>query len=514
MTTTLRNEAAYDCFTLNPAETVLVEAPFGKQSGTPRNTAALNALDAPLPRYLALSESCDVPLALLYRDAQGIHFVDNWSVRRRVTTMTNASPWNVWVSDHQASEREAAFLQFQEQLADIALNEASLLSTLTASQRFPTLPPAGMLPADTWRHFLGTHAPIQETAVKVDLLPGILLQALQHRPFKVIGTPTNGAMTDQVITAVDVFRAGQSDFVVFACSMQGRLQFYFDNEPAQFNATMRLDHTNQEFDHFAKLESRPATIQGANMPPGSYHCSYRDHADNTQHSLLTVNLIAGRIIRKLLHSSSFNFREGFWLDLAALAGTPPIASHDFRLCLVNGAVQDAFIQRNDPNTERILGEMQALKLDATAREKLALWQEALYYQLRFDDIRRLEPTVFVDPLYQLPHGASGIPEIPQAYLVFGGLLIPLTISSVPRGRVPISLRAVFDNNGPGDFFRLHAPGTVSPTQLINDLEAYGIVSADQLAGAWIMLLAKITRLPDRDYRQLIWNTVRFLSSVP
>jgi len=521
----LRNQTAYACFTLDAPETVQGLDPFSQQSGSPRNAEAFNDLEIELPKYRLISDSCDVPLAVLYRDADGIHFVDNWSVRRRVTAATNASPWNLWLSDYQASEREAAFLQFQEQLASIIANEPALLAEMRASERFKMLPPVGVLPANRWRSFLGTHAPNQVTWVQADLLPGIVLQAFQQRPFQFEPPPPANPLTEErVLVALDVFQSHQSDFVVFARSTLGRLQIQFDSDPQNFAVTLQAQDTNLMSAYFAQLDGQPAIYQSVNLPAGRYH--YDGGTSNLEFKMVAVDLVGGQILRKPVGQAAFSLPTGFWLDLETIPELKSSAedeqARNFRLCLVAGATQEAFVQRNDPDRLLVLHEMTTVALSEEAQAQLTGWRDTLYKQLRLDEIRNLTPQLYIDPNYRIPpdytspkgaRGASSIVEIPQVYLVLGTLLVPLSIiNGVPPDRPTLSLRQMIADHGLDEFFRLHAPGSLSTKRLLLDLENFGILTVDQLAGSWIMMLAKITRLPDRDYRQLIWHTIQFFQA--
>jgi hypothetical protein len=88
----------------------------------------------------------DVPLGLLHwTAARGITFVDMWSIRRDVMSRGADSRWK-WLSGECARmQAEATFLQFQEQIDDIAASGDDA-STIVAMDRFDYLPPIGMLP--------------------------------------------------------------------------------------------------------------------------------------------------------------------------------------------------------------------------------------------------------------------------------------------------------------------------------------------------------------------------------
>jgi hypothetical protein len=91
---------------------------------------------------------CDVPLALIYWTTQGIQFVDMWSVRRRLTRPVPTEAALTLVSDRRLAEGEAAFLQFQAQIAYLTRPGIPqlVLDSIQARNYFRYLPPVGILP--------------------------------------------------------------------------------------------------------------------------------------------------------------------------------------------------------------------------------------------------------------------------------------------------------------------------------------------------------------------------------
>jgi hypothetical protein len=138
----LRNRVAYQCFGVSntrPAISFPVD-PLGANS--PRQTL----LDDLRPRLLT---DCDVPLAIInWNSAEGIKFVDTWSVRRRVSAPSASGRWGGVLDERRRSEGEAMFLQFQEHLEAIARTEPNLKSVVAAAH-FERLPPIGIVPTAT-----------------------------------------------------------------------------------------------------------------------------------------------------------------------------------------------------------------------------------------------------------------------------------------------------------------------------------------------------------------------------
>lgn len=132
--TRLRNLLAYKCFGVSETEGFLSD-PLGAEF------KSYGLLDGLRPNVLT---DCDVPLGVLYWTLNdGIKFIDMWSVRRRVTKRSNAAPWSRLIDDRRASEGEAMFLQFQDEVQELA-GEAG--ETVAAKDHFHYLPAAGVLP--------------------------------------------------------------------------------------------------------------------------------------------------------------------------------------------------------------------------------------------------------------------------------------------------------------------------------------------------------------------------------
>jgi hypothetical protein len=105
-----------------------------------------------VPSYSGLNQlssvdltPADLPLCVIYWDGGNVTFVDNWSVRRRVTRpdVSNGN-WSAVVADERGSDGEARFLQFQDQVQDIVTRGNT--RSAQASDLFPLLPPVGFLP--------------------------------------------------------------------------------------------------------------------------------------------------------------------------------------------------------------------------------------------------------------------------------------------------------------------------------------------------------------------------------
>jgi hypothetical protein len=111
----VRNVVAYQCF------------------GVPGLTSndfvqnALNGTQSPVTGLKSLVPTGyltanDVPLAIIEWNTTGLGFVDQWSVRRRLTKCGADTFWEPLIGDRRLAEREATFFQFQDQINRLTLS--------------------------------------------------------------------------------------------------------------------------------------------------------------------------------------------------------------------------------------------------------------------------------------------------------------------------------------------------------------------------------------------------------
>jgi hypothetical protein len=137
----------------------------------------------------ALSDD-DVPLALLHwTAARGITFVDMWGIRRGILSRGADQRWK-WLSGECARmQAEATFLQFQEQIDDIAASGDDA-SKIVATDRFDFLPALGMLPLafgtrpgfDVSRFFAPEMLPKDVAVTDGALLRSLVRESFAHDP--------------------------------------------------------------------------------------------------------------------------------------------------------------------------------------------------------------------------------------------------------------------------------------------------------------------------------------------
>lgn len=142
--TRLRNGLAHLCFGTQEAASFAAD-PFSLPSG-----------QSPLAGYGLVDwlrsrgdlTQCDVPLALLLWTTAGVQFVDLWSVRRSPQPPAVSGVWPLQSGPRRPAEGEAAFLQFQAQIADMIGSGmfGATLTQLHALDLFRYLPAAGLVP--------------------------------------------------------------------------------------------------------------------------------------------------------------------------------------------------------------------------------------------------------------------------------------------------------------------------------------------------------------------------------
>jgi len=92
-----------------------------------------------------------VPIALLqWTLSDGVTFVDEWAVRRRLVAPAADTSYGLLTGDRKRAHAEALFEQFQAQVMDDWHSATSTdpLSAQTADLRFAYLPPVGLVPID------------------------------------------------------------------------------------------------------------------------------------------------------------------------------------------------------------------------------------------------------------------------------------------------------------------------------------------------------------------------------
>lgn len=179
----LRNHLAYRCFGINDSEvTSFFSNPFGPV------VTKYGLLDDLRPDCLRDDE---VPLSLIYWTAAGgIEFLDLWSVRRRITQRSADPRWQILMADRLMAESEAAFLQFEDHINNIRVQETSILSSIVATQRFKFLPPVGLVPISDINSpsgfdrdkFFGALGSEDVALLDARLLQELLHDSLYHRP--------------------------------------------------------------------------------------------------------------------------------------------------------------------------------------------------------------------------------------------------------------------------------------------------------------------------------------------
>ena len=169
---------------------------------------------------------CDVPLAIVVLKSKSISFVDQWSARRRLIDAGAIDAWRAVAGPRRFAEGEAAFLQFQDQLAGVKGLEPGTIASVNAKKYFDYLPAGGWLTTGpggfSWKAFLGEHAPPEVSPVDDALLRGIIERSWFDDGF---------ALNTSKPVPLRVYQAPDKLFVVFARSHGGNIRVTLKRAP-------------------------------------------------------------------------------------------------------------------------------------------------------------------------------------------------------------------------------------------------------------------------------------------
>jgi hypothetical protein len=173
---------------------------------------AMSGFTAPVPHSplaeLADLTPCDLLLAVFDWDGAALAFVDEWSARRRPVRPPATTYLADVVSDERTADGEARFLQFQEQLATMLGTPAGGGGT-RATDVFPQLPPAGLIPYDPVsaagrvggaRAVAHEQAPERPVSAVKDLAP---FRAVLERRSRLVGATNTGALSAQLTNVLE-----------------------------------------------------------------------------------------------------------------------------------------------------------------------------------------------------------------------------------------------------------------------------------------------------------------------
>ena len=168
--------------------------------------------------------SADVPLAVVEWTENGLGYIDNWAVRRRLTKPDAEPRWSPLSGDQRLADGEATFSQFQQQMSELLLNGDGV--TRAAEHDFIALPPLGVLPmrgtgspagidAAT---FFGSHAQYPPITLDSAQLAPLLTTSFRFPPLRLSESPLFQLYT--IAETVQSVAAGQSNqlVLVFASS--------------------------------------------------------------------------------------------------------------------------------------------------------------------------------------------------------------------------------------------------------------------------------------------------------
>ncbi|MGI9060605.1 MAG: helix-hairpin-helix domain-containing protein [Ktedonobacteraceae bacterium] len=444
----LRNALAYLCFGFAEGNT----QPFqlNPQGSLVR---CYGLLDTYRPRKLANS---DVPLALVYLTAaNGITWIDQWSVRRRVTHPAPSDSWEDLLANHRQGEAEARFLQFQHHIMEMrgTLNATASSTnaqnprTLPASNSFKYLPAAGYLPVGgkdgngfQWPTFLDQLAPQFITLVDAGLLRSILQTSLYRDPIKVVA-----AGSKEALAPVDVYQdPAQPNWVLFARVSSNRL-----------NVTVTAPGFKPEQ---LAVKLGPQTELTIPLTPSQPTAQQSDQG-----------------------------KPPLYMDIANVKEP---ALYQVRLTMVPRV-------KEIPST-RLPSMVQIdLSSDNTGvKTWLGNWSDWLNSLYPDQNVGGVPPVIYINP-YFTPHVIS---DEPQAYAVFNTVAIPLLVN-LPSRTLPL----------PVALSRSDIPGLGEDAA--QNLTEFGFQSVNNIAGAWSHVVADASGL-SLDYgRYLIGDAIKAVEHI-
>jgi hypothetical protein len=180
---TLRNALAHYCYGTSELDD-FQRSPFGD---VPASYGLIDDL-----RTSCLGDD-EVPLALIrWTAADGIVFIDLWSVRRRLTRPSADAVWPLLVSDRRRSEAEACYLQFEAEVEEAWVGN----QPFTAHDRLEYLPPVGIVPVHGTGSprgfdldaFLGGQASMGVATIDGARIRALVEESFAHEPLAV-GAP-------------------------------------------------------------------------------------------------------------------------------------------------------------------------------------------------------------------------------------------------------------------------------------------------------------------------------------
>ncbi len=131
----LQNFVAYKCFG-NSQKADFFKNPWGF------STDEYGLINKMRKQVLAAG---DVPLAIINWTNSGLNFVDNWSVRRRISLKNCSNNRTQFIGDRRLSDSEAMLNQFDEQISRL-VSTSNNPKTIKADDYFRYLPAAGIIP--------------------------------------------------------------------------------------------------------------------------------------------------------------------------------------------------------------------------------------------------------------------------------------------------------------------------------------------------------------------------------
>jgi len=260
----LRNLIAHHCFGTPDLANLPVD-PFATSAGV-SDFLEHGALDD--LRRLKRITCCDVPIAVLLWNINGVDYLDTWSARRTPVPHATSRLFPVPASPRTRIEGVARFLQFQEQLAALVA-DSTIPTSIRADGWFRYLPAAGLLPVtgldkgvqlSTFMQDIPLYLPQPPVYSSIDgpvFLEGARLAPLLESSF--VYPPVELSPTHSERTALWMYRLRENAFANDTAPGSTRgPALVFASAQMPFAATPRFDVARFDYSNFVSSQLGPA----------------------------------------------------------------------------------------------------------------------------------------------------------------------------------------------------------------------------------------------------------------
>jgi hypothetical protein len=451
----LRNRIAYRCFGFTDESPDPPSDSFGPFA---LNARLLETLQQNTAQLAKVDLKIDVPLAILRWSSGGQpDFIDTWSVRRRLSHPSFTSPWQDAIGDQRLAEAEAMFLQFQSQIDDI---QHTPLNAPVARNEQTTSNTLKALSAGQFFSYLPAagYLPVGKGSFDWKTFLGSLappdITCVDRRFFRLI---LHNSFYESPIkvgpyTDLDSTPSGEPPLDVY-------------QDPSQ-----------SDFVLFARSNTGRVLVTV--------------NAQGYQPAHLFVSFTVGQQGQSTIPLTQGGPQEGQQLLSVDADNIGRPALHRVRFSIV----------QQPAKASRVLSKkIRVDPLPQNVQDWLSKWKTWLNYQYPNQGIDVSIPAIYINDYYSPPKPGD-VPQEPSAYAVFGEFAVPLLVNlhyfTTPLP-VPLSKAGI--------------TGLADDT--VQALAGIGILSVDQVVGAWSQLIAHATGQSTEFGRYLIEDALKAVENL-